>query len=235
MASTTRATSTTPAASRWSPSSTTRPTHEVVVRALTALDNLEHRGAEGADVQTGDGAGILIQLPHEFLRSVVDFELPEPGRYGVGICFLPRDPSLRRKVEELLELNVRVEGQQRPRLARRPGRRGPRRRDREPLAARTSASCSSRPARAHRDDQDAFERKLYVIRRIVELAAGPDFYAPSFSSRTIVYKGMLISSQLRGLLPRPVGRAVHERARARPLALQHEHVPELGARAPVPR
>src|SRR4051812_25835941 len=87
------------------------PTHEVVQRALEALDNLEHRGAEGADVRTGDGAGILTQLPHEFFRGVVDFELPEPGRYGVAVCFLPRDPDLRRKVEHLLELNVRVEGQ----------------------------------------------------------------------------------------------------------------------------
>jgi glutamate synthase (NADPH/NADH) large chain/glutamate synthase (ferredoxin) len=175
-------------------------THDVVVRSLTALDNLEHRGAEGADVRTGDGAGILVQLPHDFLRSVVDFELPEPGRYGVGMCFLPADPKLRHKVESLLELNVRVEGQ-------------------HVLGWRDvpvddnhvgDTANRSRPyirqlfieaGPGHRDDQDAFERKLYVIRRIVELAAGPDFYAPSFSSKTIVYKGMLISSQLRGFFP----------------------------------
>src|SRR5919204_382614 len=106
------------------------PGHDVVVKALEALDNLEHRGAEGADIRTGDGAGILVQLPHAFFRSAVDFELPEPG-----------------------------------------------------------------PGFEH--DQDAFERKLYVIRRIVELAIGPDFYTPSFSSRTVVYKGMLKAPQLR--------------------------------------
>ena len=172
------------------------PTHEVVRKALDALDNLEHRGAEGADAKTGDGAGILTQIPHEFLRSVVDFELPEPGQYGVGVCFLPRDPVRRRRLEQLLELNVRVEGQ---------GVLGWRDVpiDEEHVG---ETAKGSRPfirqlfveaGPGHRHDQDAFERKLYVIRRIVELAAGPDFYAPSFSSRTIVYKGMLISTQLR--------------------------------------
>ena len=77
------------------------PGHDVVVKALEALDNLEHRGAEGADIRTGDGAGILVQLPHAFLRSAVDFELPSPGRYGVAMCFLPEDATHRRKIEEL--------------------------------------------------------------------------------------------------------------------------------------
>jgi len=173
-----------------------RPTHQVVQRALEALDNLEHRGAEGADVNTGDGAGILTQIPHAFLRSVVDFELPAPGRYGVGVCFLPQDPDLRRKLELLLELNVRVEGQivlgwrDVPIDEEHVGETANRAR---PHIRQLFIEAGP----GHRDDQDAFERKLYVIRRIVELAAGPDFYAPSFSSRTIVYKGMLISTQLR--------------------------------------
>jgi glutamate synthase (NADPH/NADH) large chain/glutamate synthase (ferredoxin) len=172
-----------------------RPDHDVVVKALTALDNLEHRGAEGADVRTGDGAGILTQLPHDFFRAVVDWELPEPGRYGVGFCYLPRDPDLRRKVEQLVETNVRVEGQ------RVLGWRE------VPIDEAHVGETANR-TRPHLkqifieagpgfESQDAFERKLYVIRRIVELAAGPDFYAPSFSSRTIVYKGMLISHQVR--------------------------------------
>src|SRR5438045_6342895 len=72
-----------------------QPTHEVVQRALTALENLEHRGAAGADARTGDGAGILMQMPDVFLRDVVDFELPAPGRYGVAMCFLPNDDALR--------------------------------------------------------------------------------------------------------------------------------------------
>jgi glutamate synthase domain-containing protein 2/glutamate synthase domain-containing protein 1/glutamate synthase domain-containing protein 3 len=177
-----------------------RPTHEVVDRALEAVEHLEHRGAEGADVRTGDGAGILVQLPHAFLKGAVDFELPEPGRYGVGVCFLPQDPVLRAKLEALLELNVRVEGQHVLGW-----------RDVPVDEAHVGDTANrTRPYVKHlfieagpgfADDQDAFERKLYVIRRIVELAAGPDFYSPSFSSRTCVYKGMLIAHQLRGFYP----------------------------------
>src|SRR4051812_31429849 len=88
------------------------PSHDVVDKALTALDNLEHRGAEGADTKTGDGAGILMQVPDAFFRGVCDFELPPAGQYGVGVCFFPADEVRRAKLEELLELNVRIEGQQ---------------------------------------------------------------------------------------------------------------------------
>src|SRR4051812_23412880 len=87
-------------------------TREVVDKALMALENLEHRGATGADSKTGDGAGILTQMPDAFLREQVGFELPELGRYAVAMCFLPTNPSVRGKIEELLELNVRVEGQE---------------------------------------------------------------------------------------------------------------------------
>jgi glutamate synthase domain-containing protein 2/glutamate synthase domain-containing protein 1/glutamate synthase domain-containing protein 3 len=174
--------------------------HEVVVRALEALDNLEHRGAEGADIRTGDGAGILTQLPDAFFRGVVDFELPETGRYGVGMLFLPHDRTHREQIEALVERNVRAEGQ---RVL------GWRDVPIDELHVGDSANACRPHIRqifveagpAHWDDPDAFERKLYVIRRIVELAAGPDFYAPSFSSRTCVYKGMLISHQLRGFYP----------------------------------
>jgi glutamate synthase domain-containing protein 2/glutamate synthase domain-containing protein 1/glutamate synthase domain-containing protein 3 len=176
------------------------PSHEVVERALEALENLEHRGAEGADVRTGDGAGILVQTPDAFFRGVVSFELPPAGRYGVGMCFLPHDPTHRDQIEQLIERNVRAEGQ-----------RVLGWRDVPVDTAHVGDSANAcRPhirqvfvgaGPDHESDQDAFERKLYVIRRIVELAAGPDFYAPSFSSRTCVYKGMLISHQLRGFYP----------------------------------
>ena len=65
--------------------------HEPVAQALRALEHLEHRGAAGADAETGDGAGILVQLPDAFLRASVGFELPPPGRYGVAVCFLPQE------------------------------------------------------------------------------------------------------------------------------------------------
>jgi glutamate synthase domain-containing protein 1 len=87
------------------------PTHEVVARALTALENLEHRGATGADPCTGDGAGILMQMPDELMRAAVDFELPPAGQYGVLMCFLPTEAAPRERLEAMLERIVRDEGQ----------------------------------------------------------------------------------------------------------------------------
>src|SRR5262249_238074 len=121
-------------------------------------------------------------------------------RYGVGMCFLPRDPALRRKIEQLVELNVRVEGQRVLGWRDVPV-------DEEFVGETANRSrpfvkqifVAAGPGFAHA--QHPFHRKLYVIRRIVELAAGPDFYAASFSSRTIVYKGMLIAYQVRGFYP----------------------------------
>src|SRR2546423_6840444 len=77
--------------------------HEIIVKALHVLDHLEHRGASGAEIDTGDGAGILLQTPHDFLREVVDFELPEAGRYGCGMIFLPSEDSPRAEVEQTIE------------------------------------------------------------------------------------------------------------------------------------
>ncbi len=87
------------------------PTREIVEMALEALDNLEHRGAEGADANTGDGAGILFQLPDEFLRGVAPAELPSLGEYGVAMCFLPQDDALRAEIKQFLEETVVGEGQ----------------------------------------------------------------------------------------------------------------------------
>src|SRR6201986_5605726 len=82
-------------------------THTVVEKALDALETLEHRGAEGADPNTGDGAGILLQIPDAFIRgAVAGIELPEPGRDGVGVCFLPRDLERRAICEQLIEETV---------------------------------------------------------------------------------------------------------------------------------
>ncbi len=177
-----------------------RPAHEVVQKGLLALENLAHRGATGADARTGDGAGMLLQLPDAFLRSVVDFELPDAGRYGVAVCFLPRDEGRRAKLEALFELNTRVEGQYVLGWRDLPV-------DTDHVGDTANATrpvmrqlfVEAGPGFEH--DQDAFERKLYVIRRICELAAGDSFYVASFSSRTIVYKGMLVPDQLRRFFP----------------------------------
>ena len=87
-------------------------THAVVEKALEALENMEHRGAEGADPNTGDGAGILMQMPDAFIRGAVSgINLPAPGRYGVGVCYLPADPERRQSFEQLVERTVEAEGQ----------------------------------------------------------------------------------------------------------------------------
>jgi glutamate synthase domain-containing protein 2/glutamate synthase domain-containing protein 1/glutamate synthase domain-containing protein 3 len=172
------------------------PTHEVIAQAIGALENLEHRGASGADPTTGDGAGILMQMPDELLRAAVDFELPERGRYGVLMCFLPLDDEPRARLMEQLERTTREEDQRVLGWREVPV-------DVEHVG-RTAGAC--RPAvyqlfveAAAQEvfDQDAFERKLYVIRRRCELNGVVDgLYVASSSSRTINYKGMLVSFQL---------------------------------------
>ncbi|MDP9294548.1 MAG: glutamate synthase subunit alpha, partial [Actinomycetota bacterium] len=177
------------------------PCHETVQRAVVALENLEHRGAAGADPNTGDGAGMLMQLPDELLRGVIGSDLPPPGRYGVAVCFLPQDDERRAELEALLTQTVEAEGQ------RVVGWRDvPVDKDYVGITANLFAPYIKQlfVAAATPDcleDQDAFERRLYVIRRVAELAAGPDLVVPSFSSRTIVYKGMLTAPQLLGYYP----------------------------------
>ena len=216
-----------------------RPSHEVIAQAIEALENLEHRGASGADPTTGDGAGILMQMPDELLRAVVDFDLPPPGRYGVLMCFFAFEGGERERLRELLERTTRAEGQRvlgwrevpvdpahmgRTAGACRPAiwqlfvgagelpagslAPAPAARFEAPRAGAGSATDGERAGGegGHRDrefDQDAFERKLYVIRRICELSdsVARPLYVTSSSSRTINYKGMLISNQLAGFYP----------------------------------
>jgi glutamate synthase domain-containing protein 2/glutamate synthase domain-containing protein 1/glutamate synthase domain-containing protein 3 len=184
-----------------------QPTHEVIAQAIEALKNLEHRGASGADPTTGDGAGILMQMPDELLRSSCGFELPPPGRYGVLMCFLPTADEDRRRLQEQLEQTVAREGQRvlgwrdvpvdPEHVGRTAGACRPEIRQ---LFVGSPAAAEGPPAGAF--DQDAFERKLYVIRRVCELNPAADgLYVTSSSSRTINYKGMLISNQLAGFYP----------------------------------
>src|SRR5579875_1454220 len=175
-------------------------THAVVEKALEALEHMEHRGAEGADPNTGDGAGILIQIPDTFIRgAVAGIELPAPGRYGVGVCYLPRDPERRAICEQLIEETVAAEGQ-RPVWWRD-----------VPVDDRFVGDIARTAAPVIRQliveagdgvaDQAAFERKLYVIRRLIERECGREVALPSFSSRTLVYKGMLTAPQLPRYFP----------------------------------
>ena len=161
--------------------------HEVISRALWALEHLEHRGAEGAD-DTGDGAGLLIQIPHEFFTAEVDFELPVAGRYGVAVCFLPSDQFAREHAERLLETTVEAEGQ------RVLGWRDvPVESEHCGSTARAVAPCIRQifiEAGDGVEDQDALERKLYVVRKRAEAEIAKSdipeksyFYIPSLSAR----------------------------------------------------
>ncbi|HEY4279862.1 MAG TPA: glutamate synthase large subunit [Conexibacter sp.] len=173
--------------------------HGVIDRALYALENLEHRGAAGADPTTGDGAGILLQFPHSFFEAVLDFPVPEQGRLGVGVLFMPTEPAAHDRLVALIERTIADEGQTVLGWRDVPvddafvgvtaGEAAPR------IRQVFVGACDELP------DQLAFERKLYVIRRLIEKAAGPELAIPSFSSRTIVYKGMLTAPQMSGYYP----------------------------------
>jgi glutamate synthase domain-containing protein 2/glutamate synthase domain-containing protein 1/glutamate synthase domain-containing protein 3 len=177
--------------------------HEIVLKGLEILVNLAHRGACGCDSETGDGAGILIQIPHAFFAREapsLGFTLPEPGQYGIAMCFLPVELQQRLICEGMLERISRDEG-----LTVLGWRDTPVEVDAIGRVARASQPYIQqffvgRPAGL---TDDEFERKLYVVRKRVEkLIAESDlrdksfFYIPSFSMRTIIYKGLLLAQQI---------------------------------------
>ncbi len=181
--------------------------HAIVRQALDLLINLEHRGACGSDPDTGDGAGILVQMPDAFLRAVTPFALPSAGRYGAGLVFLPSDAAARAALRGLIERIAAEEG--RPVLG---WRVVPTRLERIGRAAAEVAPVFEQVflAAADRDDPVRFERALFVVRKRVEAElAGLDipaparqaFYIVSLSSRTLTYKGMLTASQIEAMYP----------------------------------
>jgi glutamate synthase (ferredoxin) len=186
-----------------------RPSHDIVRDALTVLVNLEHRGATGSEKNTGDGAGLTIQIPHRFLADVAarsGVRLRGKGGYGVGMVFLPQDKSGRVECFRLFEQVIADEGLHLLGWRDVPTENsglGASARAAQPLIRQVFVD---RPERLVEDL--AFERKLYIVRRLVEKAvsrsaipARGDFYIPSLSCRTIVYKGMLNASQLRVFYP----------------------------------
>ena len=183
-----------------------RPSQKIVQNGLAILQNLEHRGAVGADPLMGDGAGIMVQIPDLFFRKEADrlgIRLPEPGHYAVGFIFMPQDAELRAKMEKVVNRVVEDEGQ-------------------VVLGWRDVPSDNSCLSKApeiaatepcHRQviigrgpgitDADAFERKLYIVRKVCSakiysaFAGEPtEFYIVSLSCRTLVYKGMFLAAQL---------------------------------------
>src|SRR6185369_4138459 len=181
----------------------------IVRKSLQVLINLQHRGAKGCEINTGDGAGILLQVPHAFLLEEVKklgIVLPEPGKYGVGMVCLPQDVSARRKCEELLEAAVARTGQTLLGWRDVPtdnSEIGNSAKAVEPVFRQIFVGCA--PSVKTREE---LERKLYLIRRRAENAVAASdikdknyFYLSSFSSNTIVYKGMLSADQMDTYFP----------------------------------
>ena len=209
------------------------PSHETVQRAILALENLEHRGAAGADPNTGDGAGMLLQIPDELFKGIFGDRLPPPGDYGVAVCFLPQDPDRRGELEALLAAHGRGGGPAGRRLARRAGRQGLRRHHRQLLRAVHQAARDRGLAEPGRRQRGVRAQALRDPPRGREgRRAGPRDPQPVEPHDRL--QGHAHGAAAAGLLPRPAGRAHAERGGARALALLDEHVPELGARAPVP-
>jgi len=180
-----------------------RKSHDIVLKGIQILVNLTHRGACGCDPQTGDGAGILIQIPYAFFErecKALGFSLPAPGKYGVGMMFLPVDPHERILCEGVVERIAEEEG-----LAVLGWRDTPLNGNAIGRLARSSQPYIEQIfiQRGPEMDQDALERKLYVVRKRAEsIIAGSDykekeyFYVPSLSSRTVIYKGLLLAPQI---------------------------------------
>jgi len=178
--------------------------HAIVAQGLSILKNLTHRGATGADPLQGDGAGILIQLPDAFLRRACGRQgltLPAVGQYGVGMVFLPKEPASRMACEQEIERAVASEGQILLGWREVPTNNSGlsvRTKEVEPVIRQVFIARGSNDM-----DQDALERKLYIIRKksghaiqALKLRHGKEFYVPSMSTRTLVYKGMLLAHQV---------------------------------------
>ena len=188
-----------------------RPSHDIVAKALRVLLNLGHRGACGCEPNTGDGAGILLQMPHRFLLQECDrlnIPLPSPGEYGVGMVYLPTDAGDRRQCEAIFEQIIQEEGQQVLGWRTVPTDSspiGPTAKRAEPAIRQIFIGRQTVRARSVSDGSDpfAFERQLYIIRKRVEnavkgstIAQRGMFYIPSLSCKTIIYKGMLKADQI---------------------------------------
>ncbi len=185
------------------------PSHSIVEQSLTILENLAHRGACGCEPDTGDGAGILVQIPHDFLVNQcarLGFELPGPRYYGVGMLFMPTEDALRQDFEHRFEAIVTTEGQRVLGWRTVPtdgSLLGPTSRVAQPVVRQVFIERSPLLK-----DRMSFERKLYIIRKRAEQAirysgqADADrFYVCSLSFKTLVYKGMLTPTQVRTFYP----------------------------------
>jgi glutamate synthase (NADPH/NADH) large chain len=182
-----------------------RRSHDIVQDALTMLNRMDHRGARGAEANTGDGAGVLTALPHDLLKQSLQdqcaIDLPEPGQYGVGMFFLPHDQQHRDRCKQIVKHYVDRKGQRLLGWRKVPTDAdgadiGPTARATEPIVEQAFIAA------ADGIDPDAFERQLYAIRKQAyhkikaDAALGEGYYVSSLSSKIVVYKGQLTSHQV---------------------------------------
>jgi len=181
-------------------------THDIVRHGIDVLENLRHRGASGGDNATGDGAGILTQIPHEFFAAqckATGIDLPAARQYGVGMLFLPRSAQLQKTCRSAVEQAVAEEGQAFLGWREVPGNDS----SLGKLALAEKPVILQCFVGSRGLTPDAFERKLYVIRKLISgriassTDAGDSFYVASLSCRTIVYKGMMMGNQLSAFYP----------------------------------
>ncbi|MBU6466649.1 MAG: glutamate synthase subunit alpha, partial [Burkholderiales bacterium] len=187
--------------------------HDIVTQSLKILENIDHRGAVGADKLMGDGAGILIQIPDALYREEmaragaapdgsVGVTLPPAGEYGVGMIFLPKEHASRLACEQEMERAIKAEGQVllgwRDVPVNRDMPMSPTVRAKEPILRQVFIGRGNDVI-----VQDALERKLYVIRKTASAAIqalglkhSKEYYVPSMSSRTVIYKGLLLAAQV---------------------------------------
>ena len=183
-------------------------THTIIRQGIQVLENLVHRGGAGCDPETGDGAGMLVQLPHRFFAEAAEslgFDLPQPGRYGVGMVFLPQNAEDRAACKRALEQAVAAEGQTLlswREVPRDSGALGWLARENEPIIEQAFVK------RQQALDVEGFERALFVVRKVAERAVresdlpGRDrFYVSSLSARTITYKGLMLAHQMHRYYP----------------------------------
>ena len=183
-----------------------RPSFDIVEKGLAMLCNLEHRGAVGADPKAGDGSGLLIQIPHKFLEKKVSesFSIPKPGDYGVGVIFIPNNTNDEKKIKSLIEKvclkeQINILGWRLcPTYTKELGWSV------LPSTPVVYQLFLEKPESEM--SQDDFEKKLFIIRRCIEKEVleisdqiQEGFYIPSLSSRTILYKGMVLADQVGGL------------------------------------
>src|SRR5579871_4434906 len=202
-----------------------KKSHQIVSDALNILCNLEHRGAVGADPRFGDGAGILVQIPHAFFKrkaAEIGFELPETGEYAIGALFMPKDAAWRKVIQSIIADQIKDEGLMLLGWRDVPTDNSSLGETVKPTEPTHMQVFIGRNGVARTDDE--FERKLYILRKSISQAiyqrrdrGGAGYYPCSFSCRTVIYKGMFLADQLGKYYP-----DLHEADFESALALVHQ-------------